>query len=48
MIRKVHEGMPMPAPMATSSQGEMPIFSYLTTAEIAAAHMYLSSYPPQP
>lgn len=52
MIRKVREGLskPMliPMPMVLSDRGEMPIFSDLEPAEVAAAYDYLVSYPPRP
>jgi len=48
VIRKVREGLARPTPMMTSSQGEMPIFSDLTSEEIGAAYAYLVRYPPRP
>jgi mono/diheme cytochrome c family protein len=48
VIRKVRLGLSKPMPMMTSSRGEMPIFSDLTSAEVAAAYAYLVSYPPRP
>ena len=37
MIRKVRKGLALPTPVMISSRGEMPIFSYLTPEEVAAA-----------
>jgi mono/diheme cytochrome c family protein len=48
VIRKVRQGLSKPMPMMTSSRGEMPIFTDLTSAEVAAAYAYLVSYPPRP
>jgi cytochrome c len=48
-VRKVTSGAPIvmgkpPAPY----RGRMPVFSYLTQDEAAAAYLYLLFYPPQP
>jgi len=48
IIRKVREGLARPTAMMTSSRGEMPIFSDLTSEEIGAAYAYLVRYPPRP
>lgn len=48
VIRKVRQGLAKPMPMMTSSRGQMPIFTDLTSAEIAAAYDYLVRYPPRP
>jgi mono/diheme cytochrome c family protein len=47
-VRKVTNGNPiiMGTP-ATPYRGRMPVFSYLTQDEAAAAYMYLILYPPQ-
>lgn len=42
VIRKVHTGSP-----SAESRGEMPLFTYLTDEEVAAAYLYLVSRPPQ-
>jgi mono/diheme cytochrome c family protein len=42
VIRKVKTGSP-----TKEGHGEMPLFSYLSDAEIGAAYVYLVSYPPQ-
>jgi mono/diheme cytochrome c family protein len=47
VIRKVRQGLSKPMPMMTSSRGEMPVFTNLTTAEIAAAYNFLVRYPPR-
>jgi mono/diheme cytochrome c family protein len=47
VIRKVREGISRPTPMMMSNRGEMPIFSDLTPAEVAAAYAYLVTYPPR-
>jgi mono/diheme cytochrome c family protein len=47
VIRKVRVGLSKPMPMMTSDRGEMPIFSELEPAEVAAAYAYLASYPPR-
>jgi len=48
VILKVREGRTRPTPMMLSDRGEMPIFSELEPAEVAAAYAYLVSYPPRP
>lgn len=48
VIRKVREGLSRPMPMMPSDRGEMPIFSELEPAEVAAAYAYLVGYPPRP
>jgi mono/diheme cytochrome c family protein len=47
VIRKVRQGLSKPTPMMTSSRGQMPIFTELTSAEVAAAYDYLVRYPPR-
>ena len=47
VIRKVRQGLARPMPMMTSNRGEMPIFTDLTSAEVAAAYDYLVRYPPR-
>ena len=48
-VRKVTSGAPiaMGTPGA-SYRGRMPVFSYLSQDEAAAAYLYLIRYPPQP
>lgn len=48
VIRKVCLGISKPTPMMTSSHGQMPVFSELTPAEVAAAYDYLVRFPPRP
>jgi mono/diheme cytochrome c family protein len=48
VIRKVREGVSRPTPLTTSSHGQMPIFSILTSSEVGAAYSYLVRYPPRP
>jgi hypothetical protein len=45
VVRKVREGAP--AAGAMGLRGKMPVFSYLTAAEIKAAYLYLTIYPPR-
>jgi mono/diheme cytochrome c family protein len=42
VVQKVRTGSP-----TTQGHGEMPLFLYLTDQEVAAAYVYLVSYPPQ-
>jgi len=46
MVQKVRQGAPVPG--MVGSRGEMPVFSYLTAAEVRAAYIYLITYPPRP
>lgn len=47
-VQKVREGTPIPLGSAgVLSRGRMPVFNYLTEAEVGAAYTYLSQYPPQ-
>jgi mono/diheme cytochrome c family protein len=47
-VHKVDEGAPVPLGVpGVVSRGRMPVFSYLTEAEVAAAYSYLSTYPPR-
>jgi hypothetical protein len=34
--------------MSMMGMTRMPVFAYLTEAEVAAAYLYLATYPPQP
>jgi mono/diheme cytochrome c family protein len=47
VIRKVREGISRPSPLTIGNHGQMPIFSALTTEEVAAAYAYLVRYPPR-
>jgi mono/diheme cytochrome c family protein len=47
-VHKVEEGAPVPLNASgVMSRGRMPVFNYLTDAEVAAAYSYLSTYPPR-
>jgi len=47
-VQKVREGAPIPLSAGgVSSRGRMPVFNYLTEAEVASAYSYLSIYPPR-
>jgi mono/diheme cytochrome c family protein len=47
-VRKVHDGTPVPlSASGPPSRGRMPVFRYLTDAEITAAYTYLIHYPPK-
>ena len=47
-VQKVREGAPIPLSAGgVSSRGRMPVFSYLTEAEVASAYSYLSLHPPK-
>lgn len=46
-VQKVREGGPIPSSSRdVASSGHMPIFDYLTEAEVASAYAYLIAYPP--
>jgi mono/diheme cytochrome c family protein len=48
IVHKIREGAPVPLGSGgVMSRGRMPVFSYLTEAEMAAAHLYLITYPPK-
>jgi len=48
VIQKVRHGAPVTmGPARQSSGGRMPVFSYLTDDEVAAAYLYLIIYPPR-
>jgi mono/diheme cytochrome c family protein len=47
VIRKVREGISRPSPLTLGNHGQMPVFSELTTEEVAAAYAYLVRYPPR-
>ena len=48
-VRKVTSGAPIVMGMpAAPYRGRMPVFSYLTQDEAAAAYFYLTLYPPKP
>jgi mono/diheme cytochrome c family protein len=44
-VRKAREGAPVPG--SVGKNGRMPVFSYLTGSELAAAYFYLAAYPPR-
>lgn len=47
-VRKARSGAPVSsADVRGYHRGRMPVFSYLRAEEIAAAYMYLATYPPQ-
>ena len=47
-VRKVTHGAPVAiGQMALPSRGRMPVFSYVSEREAAAAYVYLLAYPPQ-
>jgi mono/diheme cytochrome c family protein len=47
-VQKVREGAPIPLSAGgVLSRGRMPVFNYLTEAEVASAYSYLSIYPPK-
>jgi mono/diheme cytochrome c family protein len=47
-VQKVREGAPIPLSAGgVLSRGRMPVFNYLTAAEVASAYSYLSIYPPK-
>jgi len=47
-VEKVRQGTPIPLGSAgVLSRGRMPVFNYLTQAEVGAAYSYLSVYPPR-
>jgi mono/diheme cytochrome c family protein len=47
-VKKAHEGSPVPLSTGNvMSRGRMPVFAYLSEAEIAAAYSYLAAYPPR-
>lgn len=47
-VRKARDGAVIQmGDVATPHRGRMPVFYYLTDEEIAAAYMYLSTYPPK-
>jgi len=46
--QKVRQGAPIPVRSGgVVSRGRMPVFAYLTEAEVAAAYSYLIGYPPR-
>jgi mono/diheme cytochrome c family protein len=48
VLRKVRAGAPIEmGPLHQASGGRMPVFSYLTDDEVAAAYLYLIIYPPR-
>jgi mono/diheme cytochrome c family protein len=48
VIRKATQGAPIEmGPLRQPSGGRMPVFSYLTADEVAAAYLYLIIYPPR-
>lgn len=48
IVRKARSGALVPAgEVAMFHRGRMPVFHYLRPEEIAAAYMYLATYPPQ-
>ena len=48
VVSKVHVGASIPVgSTGVASRGRMPVFTYLTEAEAAAAFMYLSRHPPR-
>lgn len=48
VMKKVREGAPVAmGPLREVSGGRMPVFSYLTDDEVAAAYLYLIIYPPR-
>jgi mono/diheme cytochrome c family protein len=47
VLKKVRQGAPIAmGPLHEVSGGRMPVFSYLTDDEVAAAYLYLIIYPP--
>jgi mono/diheme cytochrome c family protein len=47
-VRKVTRGASLPmGSMAIPSRGRMPVFSYVSQSEAAAAYVYLLTYPPE-
>jgi mono/diheme cytochrome c family protein len=47
-VQKVREGAPIPLSAGgVASRGRMPVFNYLSEAEVASAYSYLSIYPPK-
>ncbi len=48
VLQKVRRGAPIAeGPLGQPSGGRMPVFSYLTDDEVAAAYLYLIIYPPR-
>ncbi len=48
VMQKVRQGAPVAVgPLKEVSGGRMPVFSYLTDDEVAAAYLYLIIYPPR-
>ncbi len=48
VMQKVRQGAPVAVgPLREVSGGRMPVFSYLTDDEVAAAYLYLIIYPPR-
>ncbi len=48
VLQKVRQGAPVAVgPLREVSGGRMPVFSYLTDDEVAAAYLYLIIYPPR-
>jgi mono/diheme cytochrome c family protein len=45
--KKVREGAPVPSSAGVSSKGRMPVFTYLSDAEVSAVYSYLRTYPPK-
>ena len=46
-VQKVRHGGAIPSsPRDVAASGQMPIFDYLTEAEVASAYAYLIAYPP--
>ncbi len=48
VMQKARQGAPVAmGPLGQVSGGRMPVFSYLTDDEVAAAYLYLIIYPPR-
>jgi hypothetical protein len=47
-VQKVRQGAPVPLGSGgVMSRGRMPVFDYLTEAEVVSAFSYLITYPPK-
>jgi mono/diheme cytochrome c family protein len=47
-VHKVRQGAPIPLSAGgVQSRGRMPVFDYLTDAEVASSYSYLTTYPPR-